>query len=93
MNRAFLPLALVLVALSLSPAAMASTQYPGAIQTQLMLAEAPLCTICHLTNIGGTMTVTKPFGRNLMDKYGLRAQDVPGLLKAIADAEHNGDDV
>jgi len=93
MNRAFLPLALVLVALSLSPAAMASQQYPDAIKDQLKLVEAPPCTICHLTNIGGLMTVTKPFGLNLMNKYGLRSQDVPGLQKAITDAQRNGDDV
>jgi hypothetical protein len=93
MNRAFLPLSLVLVALALSPAAMASQEYPGEIKAQLMLADAPPCTICHLTNIGGTMTVTKPFGRNLMDNHMLRAQDVPGLHKAITDADAAGDDV
>ena len=93
MNRVFPPLALVLVALSLSPAAIASQQYPDEIKAQLMLADAPLCTICHLTNIGGAMTVTKLFGLNLMNKYGLRQQDVAGLRRAITQAQQNGDNV
>ena len=93
MNRAFLPLAIVLVALSLSPAAMASQPYPDDIKAQLMLPDAPLCTLCHLHNIGGTGTVDKPFGLNLMNKYGLRALDIPGLRRAIMLAQQNGDDV
>jgi hypothetical protein len=92
MNRV-LPLALVLVALSLTPAAMASQPYPDEIKAQLMLADAPLCTLCHISNIGGTGTVDKPFGRNLMNKYGLRQLDIPGLDRALMLAEQNGDNV
>jgi hypothetical protein len=93
MNRAFRSLALVLVALSLSPAAMASQPFPDEIKAQLMLSAAPPCTLCHDTLIGGKGTVTTPFGRNLMDKYGLRQLDIPGLDRALMLAEQNGDNV
>ena len=90
MNRAALGLPFVLVALSLSPAARASDAFPAEIKAQLMLAEAPLCTLCHLTNIGGSMTVTKPFGIHLMMAHNLKAGDVAGLRKAISDCQAAG---
>jgi hypothetical protein len=93
MNRAALRLLFVLVVLALSPAALASDTFPDEIKAQLMLTEAPMCTICHLTNIGGTGSVTKPFGRNLMMKYGLREKDIAGLHNAITQNQQNGDNV
>jgi hypothetical protein len=95
MNRAALPVFLALALLSLSRAALASDPFPDTIKAQLMLTDAPLvtCTLCHQTLIGGLMTVTKPFGRNLQQKYGLQMKDVAGLQKAITQAQVNGDDV
>jgi hypothetical protein len=72
--------------------ALASDPFPEAMKTQLNLPEAPLCTVCHLTLIGGIMTVTKPFGRNLQQKYGLILLDMQGLRSAIMQAQANGDD-
>lgn len=93
MNRASLRICFALAIVALAPAARASDPFPQVIQTQLMLPAAPLCTICHLTLIGGPMTVTKPFGRNLQQKYGLKSQDFAGLQNAIMQAQINGDDV
>ena len=93
MNRPALRTCFALAIVALAPPARASDPYPGIIQQQLKLSAAPLCTICHLTLIGGPMTVTKPFGRNLQQKYGLGSQDFAGLPKAIMDAQANGDDV
>ena len=93
MNRAALRTCLALAIVALAPAARASDPYPGIIQTQLKLSAAPLCTVCHATLIGGSMTVSKPFGQNLMKKYGLKSQDFTGLQSAIMQAQVNGDDV
>jgi len=92
MNRAALRICLALAVVALAPSARASDPFPEVIKAQLKLSEAPLCTVCHATLIGGLMTVTKPFGRNLMQKYGLRALDIPGLQNAIMKAQENGDD-
>jgi hypothetical protein len=93
MNRPAFCLSLALAVVALAPAARASDPYPGLIQEQLKLSAAPLCTICHLTLIGGSMSVTKPFGRNLMQKYGLKSQDFTNLPIVIMKDQQNGDDV
>jgi hypothetical protein len=93
MNRVALRVFFALAILSLANAARASDPFPLIIQGQLKLVEAPPCTHCHLTLIGGAMTVTKPFGRNLQQKYGLVSQDFEGLKRAIMLAQTNGDDV
>jgi hypothetical protein len=92
MNRAALRFCLALVVLSPATSALASDPFPDAMKEQLNLPEAPLCTVCHLTLIGGVMTVTRPFGRNLQQKYGLILLDMQGLRNAITQAQANGDD-
>ena len=92
MNRAALGLPFVLVALSLSSGARASDVFPDEIKAQLMLDQAPLCTICHQTLIGGSKTVTKPFGIHMMTAHNLKAGDVAGLHKAISDCQAAGTD-
>ena len=93
MNRVALRVFFALLVLSLSRAALASDPFPAAIKAQLMLpGEPPACTLCHQTLIGGLMTVTKPFGRNLREKYKVTLLNVPGLQSAIMQAQANGDD-
>jgi MYXO-CTERM domain-containing protein len=92
MNRAALRVFLALAVLSLAPAALASDPFPETIKTQLNLPEAPLCTVCHQTLIGGLRTVTKPFGQTLQQKYGLILGDVQGLRAALMQMQANGDD-
>ena len=92
MNRSTLRVSFAVLVLSLASKAMASDPFPDTIKAQLNLPEAPLCTICHATLIGGSMTVVKPFGRTLQQKYGLRLQDVQGLRSALMQMQANGDD-
>jgi hypothetical protein len=92
MNRAALRISFALVVLSLAPPALASLPFPDTIKAQLNLPDAPLCTVCHQTLIGGLMTVTKPFGQNLQRKYGLKMLDTQGLISALMQAQANGDD-
>jgi hypothetical protein len=61
-----------LVIVLLSGSVHASKTYPGRMQSELGLAEEPACTVCHATDDGGKNTVTKPFGRSLME-LGLKA--------------------
>jgi hypothetical protein len=93
MNRVALRVSFALLVLSLSPAALASEPFPDIIKDQLMLpCDKPICTLCHQTLLGGLMTVSKPFGRNLREKYGLTLLNVAGLRSAIMQAQANGDD-
>jgi hypothetical protein len=92
MNRSALRVSFAVLVLSLASTALASEPFPDTIKSQLNLSDAPLCTICHATLIGGPMTVTKAFGRNLQQKYGLRLQDVQGLRSALMQLQANGDD-
>ena len=82
----------MLLVLTLAPRAFASEPYPEIIRDQLMLTAPPVCTICHATIVGGLMTVNKPFGRTLQQKYGVRFQDVQGLRTAIMRMQETGDD-
>jgi hypothetical protein len=90
-RTAFCP-ALALLVLTLASRALASEPYPDTIRDHLMLAQAPTCIICHETLIGGLMTVNKPFGRALQQKYGLRFLDVPGLRDALTRMQREGHD-
>jgi hypothetical protein len=92
MQRSILPAAFTLLALTVASRALASDPYPELIKQQLLLEQPPLCTICHETLIGGLMTINKPMGRTLQQKYGLRFQDPAGLRAAIMRMQENGDD-
>jgi MYXO-CTERM domain-containing protein len=81
-----------LLVLTLGSRAFASDSYPEVVRDQLMLATPPLCTICHETLVGGLMTINKPFGRTLQQKYRLRFQDVQGLRAGIMRMQETGDD-
>ncbi|HMI87518.1 MAG TPA: hypothetical protein VK550_25700 [Polyangiaceae bacterium] len=91
MNRTALRVSFALAVFALAPAARASDPFPDTIKMQLNLSEAPPCTYCHQTLIGGLMTVTKPFGRTVQ-KYGVHLQDVAALRNAIMQMQVNGDD-
>ncbi len=47
--------------------ALASPEYPEAVQEHLGMPCAPQCTICHRDNRGGISTATKPFAEALKD--------------------------
>jgi hypothetical protein len=94
MNRAALLVSLALAVLSFAPRAMASDPFVDTIIMQLKLpeAQAPTCTLCHRTLIGGTGTVIKPFGVTVHVKYGVQMQDVQGLRSALTQMQANNDD-
>lgn len=65
-----------------STTAWATPEFPTVIQSKLLLAAAPPCTICHLSLIGGQGTVKTPFGMNLMAR-GLIPFDDDSLANAL----------
>jgi hypothetical protein len=48
------------------------------------------CTVCHETIAGGADTVTKPFGRNLQQDYGVGGNDLPKFREALVQVTTNG---
>lgn len=70
-------------AVTLAPRmALATPDFPAAMATDLGVACAPQCTVCHTTNSGGAGTVTQPFGRQ-MQIYGLVKYDQTSLQNAL----------
>ena len=72
----------VLFGCLLSASAFASPTYPPTIQSDLGLAQAPDCTLCHRDQLGGAGTVVRPFGRTLIDHFQLTGNNNVALLKA-----------
>jgi len=62
--------------------ALATPDFPAAMATDLGVACAPACTVCHTTINGGAGTVTQPFGRQLQI-YGLVKYDQASLASAL----------
>lgn len=73
--------------LSNSAPALASVSFPPVIQSELSLARAPECTLCHRTEVGGFGTVTRPFGRTMMTQFGLMGANVAALRSALSGSE------
>lgn len=80
--------ALAAALLFASPAAQASSAYPGAIATKYSVA-APQCTLCHNTPAGGSGTAVQPFAAAMRGK-GLTGGGATDLLQTLLDA--NTDD-
>ena len=68
--------------LLLAIALLATPDFPGVMQQQLDLPNAPRCTVCHATDAGGSGTVTKPFGVFLVSR-GLQPGDEDSLRNAL----------
>lgn len=80
----------LLLVLHTAPA-FASPTYPPTIQAQLGLTAAPDCILCHRDDAGGVGTVIRPFGRTMIDHFGLTGGSNIVALKAALegdDAEH-----
>jgi hypothetical protein len=78
----------MVVLLATTPA-LATPNFPPAIQSFLGLPAAPACTICHATNAGGEGTVTEPFGKS-MQAAGLEAYNIATLDAALEALEMAG---
>jgi hypothetical protein len=71
--------------------AMASTEYPTEIQTQLQLSYTPPCSYCHAGNDTDAGTATTPLAVD-MENFGLQGDNnLPSLDGAIAGMEGSKD--
>ncbi|HYQ03188.1 MAG TPA: thrombospondin type 3 repeat-containing protein [Polyangiaceae bacterium] len=70
-----------------SASAFASVPFPLVLQSELKLANAPACTLCHLNDQGGVGTVVRPFGRTMMTQFGLSSGNVAALRAAISGSD------
>lgn len=70
-------------AILIAAALLATPNFPGAIQRELILQAPPRCTICHATDSGGTGTVVRPFGVFLRSR-GLQPFDEDSLRNALS---------
>lgn len=73
---------LALAALLVSSAAAASEEYPGAMKTDLGLANAPGCELCHAAASAPVGAADTLFGTSMVAK-GLVALDTASLQKAL----------
>jgi len=70
-----------------SAPAFASVAFPLVLQSELKLASAPACTLCHRNDQGGVGTVIRPFGRTMMTQFGLSSGNVAALRAAISGSD------
>jgi hypothetical protein len=62
--------------------ALASANYPSAVQAHLALSSQPSCALCHLNGTTGIGTVNTPFGVSMRAR-GLVFQNVASLNTAL----------
>jgi hypothetical protein len=72
-------------------AALATANFPSAIESELGAACRVPCTVCHATNAGGSGTVTRAFGIAMKDR-GLVGSDTAALADALAQMDADGVD-
>jgi uncharacterized protein (TIGR03382 family) len=73
---------LVALALVTAPTALATPNFPGAVQRELNLSNEPDCELCHV-GVEARGTVNTPFG-SAMRQRGLQAYDEESLRDALA---------
>ena len=71
--------------------AIATSNFPAAIEQDLGTTCRPPCTVCHTNNSGGSGTVTQPFGAARKDR-GLVGGSVTKLQDALAQMDADGVD-
>jgi uncharacterized protein (TIGR03382 family) len=74
------------------PVALASFNYPAALQAEVGVDCAPTCTVCHATADGGTGTVTQGFGVAMQGAGLTGGGDEAGLRAAVAALSDDGTD-
>lgn len=80
------------VVLLWSGMAHASSNYPETIQAVTGAAAKPECTLCHTTDSGGAGTVTRPFGKLMMNKYKLTSGNPDYLKRVLSGLQAEGVD-
>ena len=71
--------------------AIATSNFPAALESELGTVCRPPCTVCHTNNSGGSGTVTQPFGVAMKDR-GLVGGSVSKLQAALAQMDADGVD-
>ncbi len=71
-----------------SSGSLASSDYPAVIKTQLGLStdHPRMCRLCHTSDLGGSGTITQPFGKALQAR-GLASENAELLKTALAQLE------
>ena len=69
----------------------ASENFPNDVAKELHLKNAPECTLCHKSNLGGENTTTQPFGRT-MQRLGAVKKNDDSLVAALREDEAEGID-
>lgn len=88
-------LATALTAFAASRWASASVTYPAELkkrwEVEALPVPGPYCTLCHLSDAGGTGTISTPFGRALLSA-GAVGNSVPSLDGALDALQERGSD-
>lgn len=64
--------------------ALASSDYPSTLTTELAMPCTPTCTVCHSSSAGGNGTVTQAFGIAMMDNGMTGGSNTTSLQDALA---------
>ncbi len=86
--------ALAALIIATARAAEASPDFPEALASELDMPCPPTCTVCHRDLNGGFFTVTKPFGKAMIDVGKLSArspEEIPAALQALDAAASDSD--
>jgi hypothetical protein len=78
-------------ALVASRGALASADYPGALEAELGLPSAPRCDLCHHAAAAPVGPVDTPFGKSMVER-GLLGSDVASMAGAIQAMRADGVD-
>lgn len=83
--------------LLLAPAlALASTSYPPEIEEHYGISSLPVpgqgCTLCHSNDVGGVGTIRTPYGRAMLNRYGVGGANLPSLRSGLDQADAAGQD-
>ncbi|MEP7126774.1 MAG: hypothetical protein ABJE95_37940 [Byssovorax sp.] len=84
-------ISLAAAAFLVSGAASASKAYPDAMKTDLVLAKAPACDLCHASAADPVGAADTLFGKSMVAK-GLLADDTASLTKALDGLRASGVD-
>jgi hypothetical protein len=80
-----------LAALFMASPAGATPDFPQKLADATGAPCVPQCTICHTDSVGGKGTVTKPFGKSMVDA-GLISFDNASVAKAVNELLQAGTD-
>lgn len=92
-----LPMLAVTTGLQLVPlAAHATKTYPPEMLKHYAIDSLPVsgdgCLLCHRSEEGGIGTISTPYGRAMMNRYGVGGANLPSLRSGLDEADAAGQD-